>query len=208
MLEGKLVYLLDLDRTVIDSDSLIAKCIAETIERMGGVDKRTSRSLGLSLEDFYRDVNPDGNPRAYCEMHRQVQESLDWEVKLFEDTFQALETLRMQGIQFGAVTNRCRTSTEKFLAMLDIAKYFNVVVTFDDVVKPKPHPHGVLKAIVELAAYPQNVVMVGDSDEDMHAAHFAGVTSVRVLYPSNKNAVVTAKSDHTITCLSELIGLE
>jgi phosphoglycolate phosphatase len=208
MVEGKLVYLFDLDRTVINSDAYIAKCIAETIKIMGGIDRRTSGSLGLSLEDFYMDVNPDGDPRKYCEIHRQVEETLDWEVMLFEDTFQTLETLRLQNIEFGLVTNRRSNSTKKFLAMKGIEKYFKVVITRDDVVKPKPHPQGILKAIVELAAYPQNVIMVGDSDEDVDAARFAGVTSVRVLYPSNTNAVVTAKSDYTISCLSDLIGLE
>ena len=61
---------------------------------------------------------------------------------------------------------------------MGIADLFDVVVTDDDVARPKPSPDGRLLVLDSLSASREGAVFVGDMDADVEAARRARVTSV------------------------------
>ncbi|WP_251081456.1 HAD family hydrolase, partial [Frankia sp. Mgl5] len=83
-------------------------------------------------------------------------------------------------MKLGIVTGKGSNSAEISIAQLQLAPFFPVVITGDDVAEPKPHPEGILLAMKLLQAEPQTTLYVGDSDSDIKAAKAAGVTSVGV----------------------------
>jgi phosphoglycolate phosphatase len=79
------------------------------------------------------------------------------------------------------VTTRARPEAESFIAQLNLAHYFPVVVTRGDVLRMKPHPEPVTKAAEMLGVLPERCLMVGDTTMDMRAGRRAGAYTVGVL---------------------------
>lgn len=75
-----------------------------------------------------------------------------------------------QKYSLGIVTSRIRYGMDEVFSIKPIKKYFDSVVTFDDVANHKPHPEPLQKALKELGLSPQEAIYIGDSDSDIIAA--------------------------------------
>ena len=60
-------------------------------------------------------------------------------------------------------------------AILNKYKFFNFIVTSDDVVKGKPYPEGIFKILKKNKVSKKNCIYIGDSIYDYLAAKKAGV---------------------------------
>jgi pyrophosphatase PpaX len=67
------------------------------------------------------------------------------------------------------------------LSKLGLSRYFDFVVSGDDVAKGKPSPDMLIKAMRHFKVKPREAVYVGDSSHDIVAAKRAGMRSVAVL---------------------------
>lgn len=99
--------------------------------------------------------------------------------------FSAVEAFirQTQGqLDHGLVTNKGRLTTRIAIKAAGLAGAFQVVVTGDDVLRPKPHPDGIRHVLRQLGHEPGAAVYIGDSPSDIEAARSAGVTAVAVAY--------------------------
>lgn len=78
----------------------------------------------------------------------------------------------------GIVTNKPRALTERLLYVLELEKYFSVVICGDDHAEQKPNPLPLLKAAERLGIEPQHCLYIGDAKTDMIAAQAAGMRPV------------------------------
>ena len=87
-----------------------------------------------------------------------------------------LDFLRNRRLPAGIITRNSRASVVTALAQFsDLAiEDFDVVITRDDPVRPKPHPDGVLRAAETLQVEPETILVVGDFHFDMDAGRRAG----------------------------------
>lgn len=176
-----LVYLFDLDRTLIDTHEYIEACVSHTIRVHDGIDRRTHKNYGLTLRGFYQAVNPDGDVESYIRTHMDFQKKNLHLAKLFPNTLSVLRELHGRRKMCGLVTSRHRNSVVELKKFLGLEGFFLHEATIDCVQLPKPHPEGILQGISLLqgwGATRENTVMVGDSNEDLLAAVHAEVTSV------------------------------
>ena len=95
------------------------------------------------------------------------------------------------------ITNTPNLCTEQILNKFDLLSYFDVIVTIDDVARGKPFPDSILKACDLLGLRPQDVVVIGDTVNDVQAGRTTGCTVI------GKNI----RADYTITTLSDLLEL-
>lgn len=72
---------------------------------------------------------------------------------------------------------------------------------------PKPHPQGILNICKEWGVEPQNVIMVGDSVDDMAAGKSAGATTILLQSDVNTHLNDDERTDVVINKLDEIIGL-
>ena len=79
------------------------------------------------------------------------------------------------------VTTRQHTEAEAFLNAANIARFFQVVITRQDVWHIKPHPAPVRKAAQRLGVPVNLCMMVGDTTMDIHSARRAVAMSIGVL---------------------------
>ena len=65
---------------------------------------------------------------------------------------------------------------------MDIMKYFDTIIGYQEAQNPKPHPEPIFKALENLNTIPsKDVFMIGDTKLDLIAARDAKVNGVGVL---------------------------
>lgn len=105
------------------------------------------------------------------------------EIHPFEDGIEEmLVALHKRGIKLGVLTNRNREFLEHEINVIHVdgwARLFDTMVCGDDVIKRKPAPDSILKALENLGVSPSLACWyVGDSTTDTVAAKEGGVISI------------------------------
>jgi len=108
-------------------------------------------------------------------------------VRANQEVIDLLSRLQQEGILIGIVTGKARRSYEISVNQLFTRRMFNVSITGDDVVDPKPHPEGIIKAMNFLDCSPQETLFVGDSNADIEAGTRANVKTVGVNWLDNSH---------------------
>lgn len=111
--------------------------------------------------------------KKYSEFHKDlVDENLEIN--------KLLMTLKESGVKLGIFTGKAKRSLVISLKALGMEEFFDVMITGDDVINPKPHPEGLLKALEHLNVETSEAIYVGDSDADIIAGMQADVFTVGV----------------------------
>jgi len=119
-----------------------------------------------------------------------------------------LERLVDAGIRVGLVTNAGKRAVSKLLEKFEISRFFNAVVTRDDVFRMKPSPEGLEKALVALGCDGQEALYVGDSWIDVRSAKEAGVVAVAITGGLGATDLLKQEApDFTISSLDELLKI-
>ncbi|MBP1996671.1 HAD family hydrolase [Paenibacillus eucommiae] len=119
-----------------------------------------------------------------------------------------LQFLKERGMKIGVITGKSTRAYQISAEALNLTSYFDYVVTGNDVVHPKPHPEGVLKAIDYFGIKADKTVFLGDSNADILAGKAAGVQTFAVQWLSTfQSSVFDVKPDRTFNSTSEFIQL-
>lgn len=95
-------------------------------------------------------------------------------MKVNPEAIEVLKKLKKMGLKIGCVTNSHCDITKLEIEKSGLKKFFDVVITADDVKKPKPAPDMLVKAIKNLKGKSDNVIFVGDTKTDLIAGENAG----------------------------------
>ncbi len=131
--------------------------------------------LALTLSRDFGSFNFDDVIACYRDYQK---DRFNDEVTLYETVAETLEYLKNKNIKMGIATSRLKNSTLPALEKFNIKKYFNAVVSADDVEKHKPDKEPLMKAINKLESTPEKTLYVGDSRFDMECAINAEATPV------------------------------
>ena len=93
-----------------------------------------------------------------------------------------LEAALDKGFSLAVITNKSMRFSERMLQELDLAKYFQLTLSGDSLPNKKPHPEPLLYAAKHFGIHPSELLMVGDSENDVEAAHAAGCPSFVLTY--------------------------
>jgi phosphoglycolate phosphatase len=187
----------DWDGTLIDSAGTIAECIQDASREMGlpVPDRERARHvIGLGLQDSLRHVVPDLPPERYRDFAAQYRRHFlarESSMALFEGVPQLLAGLHGRGHLLAVATGKSRAGLDRALSASGLGAYFCASRCADET-NPKPHPAMLLELMQELAAAPQQVLMVGDTSHDLEMAHSAGVDAVAVGYGAHPEQALRA----------------
>jgi pyrophosphatase PpaX len=174
--------LFDLDGTLLDSRDAVIDGVMYAVERY--VPGRFTREellgrFGESFDSFLASVEEYAGPvfdrEQFLQTYLNYVREHHRDVRLFPFVKEGLQRLYEAGYRMGIVTNKQREFTQRDLQTAGVRKLFHCVVTVDDVRKGKPSAEPIEKAMAELNARPQDVLMIGDSQYDLMAAAEAGV---------------------------------
>ncbi|CAH0343984.1 Phosphoglycolate phosphatase [Bacillus sp. CECT 9360] len=136
--------------------------------------------------------------KKYLESHSLVKQN--------EEMDELLQLLKDEGIKLGIVTGKSRRSLDISLQALKLEGFFDVMITGDDVVSPKPDPEGVNKALTRLGIQKDEAIFIGDSDADIHAGLQANVYTIGVQWlPEYQTAEFTVQPNFTFTSIADFI---
>jgi phosphoglycolate phosphatase len=107
-----------------------------------------------------------------------------------------LAALRAAGLGIGVFTSDDLRPTLHFLESCGIAPLIDVIVTGDQLERPKPHGDGIRRAANALGTSPDRVLMVGDSLHDHDAAREAGAWFVAVGHDTPAGRLADAAVEH------------
>lgn len=114
--------------------------------------------------------------------------------------------LRERGLKLAIISDAPRLKAWIRLVEMKIQDFFDVVVTFDDTKKHKPHPAPFKKAFKLLKLKPEECLMVGDWPErDIEGAKAVGMKAVLAEYGLVKTK--SSKADYEINSIDKLIKI-
>jgi HAD superfamily hydrolase (TIGR01509 family) len=116
-------------------------------------------------------------------------------VKIYPQTIDILN--RLDGYKKAIITNTPKDSTKQIIKNFNFEKYFEIVLTSDDVNYGKPNPELIIKACELLNVNPIDVVLIGDTESDVKAGYAANCKVIGI----------KIKADYTIQNLSEILSI-
>ncbi|WP_456326091.1 TIGR02253 family HAD-type hydrolase [Palaeococcus sp. (in: euryarchaeotes)] len=203
----------DIDETLLSEKPLIMLFLPQVYTQIAkklGISKDKARELFLNeimgrketyewhdWNFFFKLFNLDLN---YEDLLRTYPHKLE----VFPDSKPALEWLKDNGYILGVITSGPEYQRLK-LRLTKLDKYFDVVITREDVNAIKPEPKIFFHALEEAGVEPRDAVMVGDSlQQDVFGAKNVGMTGIWINRRSEDDYYF---ADYKIRSLYELMTI-
>ncbi|MDD5298874.1 MAG: phosphoglycolate phosphatase [Gallionella sp.] len=128
--------------------------------------------------------------------------------KPYDGVIEGLEAMRTAGLRLGCITNKMARYTGPLLEGAGLAKYFEIVISGDTLPEKKPHPMPLRHAAKFFGVPIEQLLLIGDSQNDTLAARAAGCPVFCVPYGYNHGEPVEALDlDAVINNLSAALPL-
>lgn len=206
----KKAILFDIDGTLLDTSQFIFKAYQYSLltncKKQITLDDLTPL-MGKSLAYCYQELVPNGDIEALCRSHHDFQlQNLHLAIP-FPNTAKILRKLKQNNFKIGTVSNRASNTTKKTLQLANLAKYIDVVISVDDVKKPKPDKEPIDKALKILGIKANQALFVGDTETDILTGKNAKVTTIGVTYGWLGKKIASHKPDYLIDNIGELLTI-
>jgi phosphoglycolate phosphatase len=148
-----------------------------------GIPKLVERALAGSLEGR---VDEELLARALPIYERCYAEENGKHTVIFPGAREGLQALRAMRLPLACVTNKAERFTLVLLEQLELARSFEQVIAGDTLPQKKPDPQPLLHACRGFGIAPRDMLMIGDSANDVEAARAAGCPVFCVDYGYNE----------------------
>lgn len=187
-------FLFDLDGTLVDTERQKGAALSEACRFFGGqVDADTYKpvmgnSWQVVLDHFFETarINPSVGEFNH-EFETIYQGLLDKNLSLNLNAKDFLVRLRSKNKKMGVVSSESTRMVGQILNQLDIFHFFDVIVTDEDVTKPKPDPEAYILALKKMELPKAEVLVFEDSQAGLIATNRAGCDAVAFKHEFNVN---------------------
>jgi HAD superfamily hydrolase (TIGR01509 family) len=211
--------ILDMDGLLLDTERIYRRAFIAATASLGFElrDEFYQGLVGLADDECYARIQDHLGPSlpmtAYrLEFNDCMQQFLSAGIPLKPGATELMDDLAQRGLPTGLATSTNRATAETHLRRAGLFGRFDVVVTWEDVERGKPHPDLFLKAVLEVGAAPQRCVVLEDSPLGIRGAHAAGAMPIMVpdLLPATeelrKMCVAVVKDLHEARKLLQTAG--
>lgn len=176
--------LFDLDGTLLNTNDLIIKSFQKTFKHYYPQREFTLQEIidciGPTLEQTAMKYHPQ-NIEEMVQMYRHHYVIYhDDLIKIYPGIEEMIKNVKKLGLKLVIVTSKKRDMTIKAMEHTKILDYFDLIISSDEVMNPKPHQEPIELALKELNLSKDEVIMVGDNSHDIECANNASVKSVAV----------------------------
>ncbi|MDY4594952.1 MAG: phosphoglycolate phosphatase [[Pasteurella] aerogenes] len=192
----------DLDGTLVNSLPDLALSVNSALVQLGlpqaeeslvltwignGADVLSERALDWAKKQTGRSLNEEEVLQFKHRFGFYYGENLCNISRLYPNVKETLETLKAQGYILAVVTNKPTKHVQPVLAAFGIDHLFSEMLGGQSLPAIKPHPAPLYYLCGKFGLYPKQVLFVGDSRNDILAAHSAGCPVVGLTYGYNYN---------------------
>ena len=171
----------DCDGVLVDSEPTSHRAWAEAMAHWGHTLTDTEFAASIGTTD--NDVAVLWGPRLGCQPAELLARANDafasraGEIEIFKDSFELRRSLTVPA---SVGTNSERWRLEAILDATGLGQHFEVTVTTDDVVQPKPAPDIYLQAFDRMGVPATDGLVIEDSPSGIDAAKASGAYVVAV----------------------------
>lgn len=186
-------FIFDIDGTLIDTIDMYMPAMIDTLAQYGHpvapdkVEQTKHDLFGITGRDALRlaGISEEEIPEMLKDWFDLAYQRAD-RAKVIEGIPKMLNTLaNREDAKIAIATSKLADEyQEYFVNKYDFAKLFKVAITSADTKKHKPAPDPILAAMDKMGADPATTIYVGDTINDMKAAHAAGAKFAGALYSS------------------------
>jgi phosphoglycolate phosphatase len=155
---------------------------------------RRALNFGESLWEMVIPAEDRNDPELPGILRRETWRNWPTVLETSVSPFAGLETtlrrLRERGLHLAIYTG----SRGESLASLErsgLLEWFDPVITASDVLRPKPHPDGLLRILEQLGLAPHDAAYIGDTRHDILAGQAAGMRTIGVLTGAADSALLS-----------------
>lgn len=193
----------DYDGTLVDSISMLVNVFNFMSDNRGlpHLDMETIYSFnGPKIQDSIKRAYPNEDPEEIFknEYLPEVNAHIKETNILFPYVVEMLEELTNKGYILAICTNKSHAAAKFAIDQVGIGKYFPILIAEDDVIHPKPDPEGILKFSKEYHIPLDNILYVGDNDNDYLTAKNAGIDVAIVKWCHKDNRKYLSKATYLI----------
>jgi HAD superfamily hydrolase (TIGR01509 family) len=168
------------------------------------IKKNLARSLRDNLAAFKKEFHiKDYDLMDFSKKTGAIQLDMLKEEKVDINLIKLLEQAKKHNIKCAVATSSTRWRAENILDIIRIRKFFDVVVTAEDVTSHKPAPDVFLHAAKSINVKPEECVVFEDARNGIEAAKAAGMKSIGKLTKYNSMDELE-RADLIINDFSEL----
>jgi HAD superfamily hydrolase (TIGR01509 family) len=188
------LVIFDLDGLLADTEKLHMKAYMNAFHSMGYNDLTEEIyaehwiRLGKGIEDFLKEYNLKLNIEEIRKLKAKEYDKLvRSEVQPMPGAIDLLKELSINNIKMVLATASYLKSAMAVLETLRIEKYFQLIVTKENVIRNKPFPDIFLFAAEKMNVKPESCIVLEDAEKGIIAAHRAGMKSIAVPNKYTKN---------------------
>lgn len=207
--------LFDLDGTLVDSAADIHRSVNLALHDLGlplvsepQVRTWVGRGAGrlvhcviahLHLADHWHDP-------LLKQFMQRYQADVCVESEVYDGVLAFLDAAKAHGCQLACITNKPYQPARDLLAALNLLPYFSLLLGGDSLDHRKPHPAPLLHALQYYQVDAEQTLMIGDSRNDVEAAHAAGMACIALTYGYNHGEpIASCQPDLILDSLHELL---
>lgn len=212
----------DLDGTLLDTAADLAAAANGMLGRLGLPERDPGlirTFIGKGMANLVRrcltgkhdlSAEPDAELLAramplYEEIYARVMHD---NTRPYPGVIEGLRTLQDAGLRMACVTNKSEKFALPLLTAAGLRKFFELVICGDTLPRRKPDPLPLRHACARFGVRPEEMVLIGDSRNDVEAARAAGCRVLCVPYGYNEGAAVQElDSDGIVDSLLEASSL-
>ncbi|MGB9721891.1 MAG: HAD family hydrolase [bacterium] len=190
--------LFDLDGVLVDTYKVWYKLFNQTLTHFGyeRIDLKTfAKNWGQSTEEDVRIFMPGTRLNDVVKYFSKNFSKFIKYMKVNPEARITLQNLKRCGLKIGCITNSHRDITKLEIKKSKLEKFLDVVITADDVKKPKPDPEMLLKVCKKLKVKIDEIIFIGDTPTDLKTAknarcHFIGYKMTGRLHIKNLSELI------------------
>ncbi|OFW71473.1 MAG: phosphoglycolate phosphatase [Pseudomonadales bacterium RIFCSPHIGHO2_12_FULL_40_16] len=212
------VLLFDLDGTLVDSATDLHRAMNMSLNALQlptvteeqvrvWVGKGTALFCQSTLQHLTGKVDPAQQQQLLETFLKIYNADPCVETQPFDGILEFLEWGLAQKKTMICVTNKPELPARAIVDQLGMTHYFADVIGGDRFEERKPHPRQLLHCVEQYAQSKDQVLMIGDSSNDVEAARRAGIDCVVVSYGYNHGEnILDCQPQQVVDNLCELIG--
>jgi HAD superfamily hydrolase (TIGR01509 family) len=137
------------------------------------------KELGIVKEEYFEKIENLKQKKTIDIINKMANER--------QEKIELLKYIKSKNLKTACYTNSIRMTAELMLKKTGVLSFLDLLITNQDVNKPKPHPEGYLLILKSLNISKNNTIIIEDSPNGLQAATLSGCRVLKVEGPEDVN---------------------